>query len=69
MTGVYTVPDDPADPDAAALELIVRFPETILHTDAFRPVPQDYAGALGRRGRVLRAVVVGRQEHRGCGGV
>jgi hypothetical protein len=46
----YTVPDSPADPAAAALELIVRFPETILHTDAFRPVLQDYAGALDAEG-------------------
>jgi hypothetical protein len=46
----YTVPDSPADPCAAALELLVRFPETILHTDAFRPVLQDYAGALDAEG-------------------
>lgn len=42
----YTLPDNPIDPEAAALELIVRFPEMILHTDAFRSVLQDYAGAL-----------------------
>src|SRR5258708_5887636 len=42
----YIVPDSPADPAAAALELLVRFPETVLHTDAFRPALQDYAGAL-----------------------
>src|SRR3982074_750166 len=46
----YVVPDSPADPAAAALELLVRFPETILHTDAFRPVLQDYAGALDAEG-------------------
>jgi len=46
----YTVPDSPADPAAAALELLVRFPGTILHTDAFRSVLQDYAGALDAEG-------------------
>jgi hypothetical protein len=27
----YTVPDSPADPEAAALELIVRLPGQVLH--------------------------------------
>jgi len=49
-TTAYTLPDNPANPEAAALELLVRFPETILHTDAFRPVLQDYAGALDAEG-------------------
>ncbi len=50
MTTTYTVPDNPADPAAAALELLVRFPETVLHIDAFRSVLQDYAGALDAEG-------------------
>jgi len=32
-----TVPDKPADPEAAALELNVRLPGDICHTDAFTP--------------------------------
>jgi hypothetical protein len=32
MTTAYTVPDNPTDPEAAALELIVRLPADILHT-------------------------------------
>ena len=31
-------PRQPADPEAAALELIVQLPEDILHTTALRPV-------------------------------
>ena len=34
MTDIYTVPDSPADPEAAALELIVRLPGDTMHTDA-----------------------------------
>ena len=37
----YTVPD-PADPEAAALDLIKRLPADILHTGAFTEVLQDY---------------------------
>jgi len=32
-----TVPDKPADPEAAVLELNVRLPGDIFHTDAFTP--------------------------------
>jgi hypothetical protein len=38
----YTVPDNPADPEAAALDLIERLPADILHTGAFTEVLQDY---------------------------
>jgi len=38
----YTVPDNPADPEAAALDLIERRPADILHTGAFTEVLQDY---------------------------
>jgi len=38
----YTVPDNPADPEAAALDLIERGPADILHTGAFTEVLQDY---------------------------
>ncbi|HXO50620.1 MAG TPA: hypothetical protein VN888_06240 [Mycobacterium sp.] len=65
MTTTYTVPDNPTDPEAAALELIVRLPEDILHTAALRPVlrrplvddPHSrrgwaYPGASTQRGRL-----------------
>ena len=35
----YTVPTSPADPEAAALELIVRFPEEVLHDCAQNNLP------------------------------
>jgi len=38
----YTVPDNPADPEAAALDLIERLPADILHIGAFTEVLQDY---------------------------
>jgi len=38
----YTVPDNPADLEAAALDLIERLPADILHTGAFTEVLQDY---------------------------
>jgi hypothetical protein len=46
----YTVPDSPADPEAAALELIVRLPADILHTGAFRDVLQDYCSVSDAEG-------------------
>jgi hypothetical protein len=46
MITAYTVPDNPSDPEAAALELIVRLPEDVMHTAAFTTVLQDYCGAL-----------------------
>jgi hypothetical protein len=46
ITTTYTVPDNPADVEAAALELIVRVPGQIMHTDALTEVLQDYCGAL-----------------------
>ncbi len=45
-TTTYDVPDNPTDPEAAALELIVRLPEDVLHTTALRPVLQDWAKAI-----------------------
>jgi hypothetical protein len=42
----YIVPDNPADPEAAALELIVRLPAEILHTEGFTPILQDYCALL-----------------------
>jgi hypothetical protein len=46
----YTVPDSPADPEAAALELIVRLPAAILHTEGFTPILQDYCTLLHAEG-------------------
>jgi hypothetical protein len=50
MPATSTVPDSPADVEAAALELIVRLPADILHTTAFTTVLQDYCGALRAEG-------------------
>ena len=50
---VYTVPDSPADPEAAALELIVRLPVEVLHPqfpDMLTEVLQDYCGVLHAEG-------------------
>jgi hypothetical protein len=33
----YTVPENPADPEDAALELIVRLPANLLHDDVATP--------------------------------
>jgi hypothetical protein len=46
----YTVPDDPPDPESAALELIVRLPADILRTAAFTTVLQDYCSVLHAEG-------------------
>ena len=46
----YTVSDSPADVEAAALDLIVRLPGHIIHTDALAEVLQDYCGALRAEG-------------------
>ncbi|HME49687.1 amino acid aminotransferase [Mycobacterium sp.] len=45
-TTAYDVPDYPADPEAAALEMIVRLPERIMHTNMFTEPLQAYCGAL-----------------------
>jgi hypothetical protein len=41
----HTVPNSPADPEAAALKLIIRLPADIFHTDR---------RATGIRGRAAR---------------
>jgi hypothetical protein len=54
----YVVPDAPADPEAAALELIVRLPIDLLapgenspgESEGLRRVLQDYAGVLHAEG-------------------
>jgi hypothetical protein len=47
MTTVYTVPTNPADPEAAALELIVRVPSDILgHDSPPRDALQDFVSLL-----------------------
>jgi hypothetical protein len=51
MTAAYAIPDNPADPAAAALELIVRLHEDILHTSArLRTVLQDNCSVLDAEG-------------------
>jgi hypothetical protein len=47
---VYDIPDNPPDPEAAALELIVRLPADILRTAAFTTVLQDYCSVLHAEG-------------------
>lgn len=46
MTTTYTPPIDPADPEAAALNLIVEAAETATGSTAFRPILQELAGLL-----------------------
>jgi hypothetical protein len=46
----YVVPDAPADPEAAALDLIVQLPIDLLAADGLRSVLQDYAGVLHSEG-------------------
>lgn len=47
----YTVPDDPADPETAALELIVRIPGDMLgHDWPPRDALQDFASLLHAEG-------------------
>ncbi len=46
MTTTYAVPTNPVDPEAAALELIVRLPAKLLGSDSFTPVLQDYCSLL-----------------------
>lgn len=49
----YTVPEDPADPEAAALELVVRMPADLSGArvdGAARAVFQDFAGILSAFG-------------------
>ena len=47
---IYPMPSAPSDPEAAALELIVRLPGQIMHTDALTEVLQDYCGMLHAEG-------------------
>jgi hypothetical protein len=42
----YTVPDHPADPEAAALELIVRVPEEITNDSSARVILQELTAML-----------------------
>lgn len=46
MTTTYAVPANPADPEAAALDLIVQLPAQLLGTSAFTEVLQDLCGLL-----------------------
>lgn len=46
MTTTYTPPIHPADPEAAALDLIVEAAEAATGSTAFRAVLQDVAGLL-----------------------
>lgn len=49
-TATYTPPADPADPEAAALDLIVRAPEAATGSTAFRAALQELAAALQAAG-------------------
>ena len=52
FAGGYTVPDDPPDPEAAALELIVRLSACFSKDDNQAPGGglQDFAGLLDAEG-------------------
>ena len=53
MTTTYTVPTNPTDVEAAALELIVRLPREVLTDecpDELTAALQDYAGVLHAEG-------------------
>jgi len=53
MPDTYTVPDSPADPEVAALELIVRMPGQVLHPQhphLLTEVLQDFCGVLHAEG-------------------
>jgi hypothetical protein len=50
-TAAYTVSDDPADPETAALELIVRIPAEVPgHDSPPRDALQDFRVTTARRG-------------------
>jgi hypothetical protein len=51
MTTSFETP--PADPESAALELLVRSAETATGSTAFRAVLQDVAGALHAEGALV----------------
>jgi hypothetical protein len=50
MTNSYTVPANPSDPEAAALDLIVQLPAQLLDTHAFTAVLQDLCDLLHAEG-------------------
>jgi hypothetical protein len=50
MTTTYAVPTNLADPESAALDLIVQLPAALLGTSAFTPVLQDFCGLLHAEG-------------------
>jgi hypothetical protein len=46
----FTVPNFPADVEAAALDLIVRMPEEVMHTSAVREILQEFTTVLHAEG-------------------
>ena len=46
----YVVPTNPTDVEAAALDLIVRLPVEVLHTDELTAALQDFCGMLHAEG-------------------
>lgn len=51
MTTTYTVPDNPTDTEAAALELIVRMPAVVMHAPPeMCKVLQEFCGMLQLEG-------------------
>jgi hypothetical protein len=50
MTAAYTVPDNPADPEAAALELIVRLPIDLFGHGANKEALQEFTALLSVEG-------------------
>lgn len=46
----YEVPENPTDPEAAALNLIVQLPAQVFGSDAFTAPLQDFCGVLHAEG-------------------
>ena len=76
MTTIDTVPDNPTDPEAAALELIVRVPQAILANRGelavatrITEVLQDYCSVLDAKGasRTCRGPTRGLSPWRSAG--
>ena len=55
MPTTYTLPDNPSDPEAAALDLIVRLlPDVLGHKYPAREVLQEFAALLAGEGAFNR---------------
>jgi hypothetical protein len=53
VTTIYVVPDNPPDPEVAALELIVRMPEAVMGDAGAREILQELTAALDLEGTFI----------------